>query len=620
MMTYCEHMPFAAGRCRRRDGVLACSAWLASALIFFRHAWATGFTSITGNAGDTRLAVYLDEHWFLVLRGRASWLNPQFFYPAKGVLGWSDTFFLYQIFYAPFRILGADEFLAFQLTVISASLVGFIGFVVLAKQLFDSPIGIAIAGAWLFTFANNLALHAGSAQLLGVYFLPAIASVGVGAWRALDERPLWSAVLFAVFGLGYGALLFSFYYVSWLSIVSALVLLVVRVALSPRSIVVPAARRLVAGWRPPLAGVCAFCVFFVPFLRVYLPAVREFGGRSYGAVLYYAPTWTDFFSLGRNLYWSRIQDQIRQSFESSYAITPLFFVLVVLVGPVLVWRYRLFEQRSRTLLTIALCVTTLLLMILPVKTSYGSLWIVVWHLPGANGIRASYRLEIVTGLIAALAFTSLATGVVRRWQRGPRPPVTLLALGILVVIAVCCEQLNVSPLAQISRPQQLALLDAVPSPPKQCTSFFVTDSVHRSDPYYVYQIDAILIAQKLDIPTLNGYSGETPHHYGMLFTESNSYLVDVEQWVVRNHIRSGVCELDLGHMTWLDIDQTTRLDIGQATRLDIGQTTWLDAGHVTGNVLSARTANVMAASAITTASVGATRATSRDGRSRARPA
>src|SRR5580692_1265762 len=74
-------------RWRLRNAIVICSAWLGFALVFFRHTWTSGFDNIIGNLGDARLAVYLNEHWYLVLSGRSSWLNPEFFFPAKGVLG-----------------------------------------------------------------------------------------------------------------------------------------------------------------------------------------------------------------------------------------------------------------------------------------------------------------------------------------------------------------------------------------------------------------------------------------------------------------------------------------------------------------------------------------------------
>ena len=54
--------------------------WAAGAMVFFRRPLFTGFHSITGDSGDTRLIIYLHEHWVQVFRGLAAWRDPAFFY------------------------------------------------------------------------------------------------------------------------------------------------------------------------------------------------------------------------------------------------------------------------------------------------------------------------------------------------------------------------------------------------------------------------------------------------------------------------------------------------------------------------------------------------------------
>jgi hypothetical protein len=541
---------------RGRDVAIVLAAWFAGALWFFRATWTSGFGKLTGDPGDARLAVYLCEHWFMVLRGRASWLNPSFFYPAHGTLGWTDTFLIYQVFYAPFHLLGADEFLSFELTLISASLVGFASFVALARMLFKAPVALGVGGAFIFTFANNMAVHAGSTQLLGVYFIPAAICVAVAAWRNLGTRPRRSAVLFCVFGLFYALLLFSCYYVTWLSMLAALVLLMATIVVSPRLVVARIFLTVKRGWGPLLAGVCAFGVGIIPFVRVYLPVIHEFGGRPYSYVLQYSPSTKEgLLSFGSNLIWENLQSHVAFAYEASYALTPLVMLAVVVVGPaVLLWNWRSHSSNSADPLPwvfgLALCVTTLVLAVLPINTRYGSLWILAFHLPGAEGIRAADRLEVVTGLVASLALVNVGTVLVRRSAKVPRRTL-VLGLVLLATVVLCVEQVDSGPLALIPRSQELSTLQNVTPAPARCTTFFVTGSDPGDSAFYDYQIDAMFISQKVGIPTLNGYSGENPPYWGLEFPESGAnYLIWVRRWAARNHVESGVCDLDLSHMTW----------------------------------------------------------------------
>src|SRR4051812_28688669 len=86
-------------------------AWALGAAIFFRQQIGSRLDSISGDIGDARLIIYINEHWFRVFSGLADFRSPSQFYPLQGTLGYSDAFFLYQIFYSPLRFLGFDGFL-----------------------------------------------------------------------------------------------------------------------------------------------------------------------------------------------------------------------------------------------------------------------------------------------------------------------------------------------------------------------------------------------------------------------------------------------------------------------------------------------------------------------------
>src|ERR1041385_4393427 len=83
---------------------------------FFGSALWSGFRLLAGDAADGSVIAFIHEHVFRSLLGQASLLNPQFYFPTRGVLGYTDAFLLNQIFYAPFRLAGVESLLAMQLT------------------------------------------------------------------------------------------------------------------------------------------------------------------------------------------------------------------------------------------------------------------------------------------------------------------------------------------------------------------------------------------------------------------------------------------------------------------------------------------------------------------------
>jgi hypothetical protein len=179
-----------------------------------------------------------------------------------------------------------------------------------------------------------------------------------------------------------------------------------------------------------------------------------------------------------------------------------------------------------------------------------SLWVLVWQLPGARAIRSIDRIEIVSGLLATLCLAAVAgelSPAVR--TAGARAGMWRMA-GLAALALVAIEQINTSVPSELNRPAQLALLRSVPPAPASCRSFFVVDSANNRAPSYLYQLDAMLISQKLLLPTINGYSGHFASAADTLSPASSYYLPAVRAWARNRQIESGLCQLDLGTMVW----------------------------------------------------------------------
>ena len=527
--------------------------WLLGALVFFREQWDSGFKWLMGNDGDTRLAAYLCEHWFQVFHGQASWLNPGFFAPIKGTLGWSDTFLLYEIFYAPLRLLGCDPFLALQITMILLNLVGFCGFVFLARLAFDTPLPAALLCACVFTFSNALWLHSPSAQMYGLYLVPAILLVGLVAWRARGTgNQTRAAVLAATAGLLWALLLYSTYYVGWGSTLALALSLGLVFITGGRSLVARAASQARAAWRWLSCLALGFVVGLIPFARTYLPARHP---TSYHVAMQYAARPRDLINLGsNNLLWSHLAASVDKArlplYEDSYAVTPVVLALTFAAGVIAVWLLwsNRRSQPMRARLTFALAATALILYVLPVNSRFGSLWAVIWYLPGANAMRAIDRIQLVAGLAAMLAIAAVARDLAvltGGWRRGR----VLLGVGLGLLAVAIVEQVNTARISLVDRSAQVQFLDSVRPAPGGCRTYFVVDTATRLA-YFEYQIDAMLVSQKLSLPTINGYTGYFPPGWNLLDPSLPTYPAAVAEWTTEHGLADGMCALDLATMQW----------------------------------------------------------------------
>jgi len=79
---------------------IAVAVYIALASVSFKDFLLSGLDRIAGNFGDNRFCIVLVEHWFRAFRGLEPWNDPRFFYPAQGVLGYTETMFLGSLPYA----------------------------------------------------------------------------------------------------------------------------------------------------------------------------------------------------------------------------------------------------------------------------------------------------------------------------------------------------------------------------------------------------------------------------------------------------------------------------------------------------------------------------------------
>ena len=534
--------------------------WLAGALVFFWEQVASGFNKVMGDDGDGRLIAYLHEHWYGVLRGRNAWLDPAYFYPVKGVLGYCDTFFLNQVIYAPLRALGADFLLAFQLTLVGLTLIGFCSFVALVRRFLHASLPVALVGAWVFTFANSLSMKALHTQLYGVYWVPLLLYVGAAAWSSRTARPRQSAVLGGISGALGALLLFTNYYVAWFSFLALGISAVGFLLLNPRYGWAAADDGVRSGWRTLLAVAGGFAVGIVPFLVTYLPVAQESGGRRYADAMRYAGQVTDLWNVGpTNLLWRNVFDGTLGpapdrlgNIEVDLAVPPLLVLtaLALAVAAFAVYRRRADRATTPPPLAAVLALTGIVLALLPVKTDAGSAWALVWNLvPGAHAIRAIFRLQIVNQLVISLALVAGWTAVRRQWaslSRSTIVPLVAVAAGLLLMV----EQVNVGDYSRIDRAANLARLGAVPMPPATCRSFYVTTANPAGRPWFALQIDAMLISQRLQLPTINGYSGVYPAGWLLGDPRAPAYPQAVSSWVAQHGLQGSVCGYDLTTRAW----------------------------------------------------------------------
>lgn len=550
---------FVSLRRRIADATFVIGIWLLSLAVFFREFVFSGFSRIQIRGGDSDIAYVVAEHWYQWLSGSADWRSPAFLFPVQGTLGHTDTQFLYVPPYAILRWMGADMFIALQLVVMVLTSIGFFSMYLLLRRHLKVRALLAAAASVAFAFSNALALKQFHVNTFGIEFVPLIILLAAESVAAIRSQRRTRSIAFAAGAGLLGALLFftSFYMAWFLGL--ALIALVAVLLLVDRELILAVARWLRSNPRRWIGAVAAFVLGFaigiIPSLTIYLPVMSESGGRTFGEVLALSPRPSDIFNLGRdNALWGRITwpgTTPLEGVERSLAVPPLLVVSSI-AGLVILWcvRSRVSDNRRLRFLT-GLAVTAAAITVVSWRFGDWSMWKVIWKVvPGGKAIRAVDRVQFVMALFWAIVWAGTMNELWSRLSVTKRKSGSL-GIGFIILLSglVMLEQVNLNSIKGFDHADRSRYFASIPKPPEECQSFYAIDPRGK----YVgdqLQLQAMLVAIQIGLPTINGLSGMTPPGWDLWSPSDPTYPDVVRAWAARNGVAEGLCQLDFSNKKW----------------------------------------------------------------------
>jgi hypothetical protein len=568
------------GRDARRNALafyaLAAVVGVLASGLSFAEFLTSRFDRIAGNFGDARLIIYLHEHWYNVYRGREAWLSPPFFFPVKHVLAYSHTLFLQSLPYSLLRLAGLDRYVAFEATLLLFAWVGYVSTIGLLRQL-GLRRGFAILGAVLFVYSNLFHIWILAPQIYTIMLVPLVL---LGVAKAVAGGSLHRArtlLLLSAAGIACSSILFSDFYTGWFFGFFALMAggLAISTHRQFRSCCIDFARD---HWPSLSAALLAAALALVPFMITYGPAIVDRQGRSFNEVMRFTLPYADMVNVNTgNLVWGRLLGRIDTGYANlgrAFGLPPgLLCCFVVAVELVLARKRVLPWERSdvRYALASRSAVAVLLVWALMFRTRDASLWHMVWHrVPGASAIRATARFQYLLSLavvVVVVAALSAAWDAASRRIVPGRPLRRVMALGSIAVLSACLllEQVSLVKTHGISRREEQARLGVIPAPPFACESFCLLETPSPRLNGIAMQIDAMLVSQRVAVPTIHGYSGFNPPGWNLANPAAPDFLDWVERWVSAHHLRQP-CALHLSRRTWIADPLADRRAAGMGSR------------------------------------------------------
>jgi hypothetical protein len=183
--------------------------------------------------------------------------------------------------------------------------------------------------------------------------------------------------------------------------------------------------------------------------------------------------------------------------------------------------------------------------------------------PGAAALRVPQRINLVLN-IGVVIVCIVGLEALRRTSNYPRALVSTVT--VLLGAALVAEQLNFMPTHLISRSEEARKFSRVPPPPKNCSEFFVSNWASSVSGMLTRQTDAMLVAQRYDIPTINGYSSWFPNGWGMMSAARGQLSQSAAEWAQLKGISSGLCSLDMKWGVWRPVDLTRALPVTEVSQ------------------------------------------------------
>ena len=532
-------------------------------LLIYRDQILNGFEFLLGNnTYDNTIHTAILEHWFNVFKGINSWSEVNYFFPYSKTIAQTDAYFLISVFYIPFRLLEIDPYLSTELAGVCLKIFGFFFAYLFSRLVINFRHSYAILVAILFTLNNAMTIHGYRIQLATVAFLPlfAILLYLTIKYLTLNNRKLY-LIFGSLFSFLFGLWCFTCLYASYFFFIFILLFLFVNIFLNFSRIVFLAKQVK----KPHLYSffiAVTFAVSLIPFVTTFYPKSIESKPRSLDAVIYSTVRIEELMQVGQNNLFNypvfqRFIGIISPNYmpDLNWEYHNMGFTLTVSV--LFILALVKFLSNFRTLksnLVYQLGITSFMFMVLIINVFGKSLWLYVYnYFPGGKALGViSVSLIFLAFPIYIVVVYYISTTIKRK----------LILLPIIALLVI--GELNSPPL-KLDRRKEIEMNFTVSPPQITCNSFYVTgwDNQETNPGYwewfnnqYAHNVSAMLLSQKLNIPTLNGMASFIPKDYdlvgpnGTAFSPNSAeYKTRISKYIKDRNLDK-VCLLDLNSKIW----------------------------------------------------------------------
>jgi len=538
-------------------------ALIATLLLIYRFQILNGFELLLGNnTYDNTIHTAILEHWFNVFKGINSWSEVNYFFPYTKTIAQTDAYFLISIFYIPFRLLNIDPYLSTEFAGVCLKIFGFISAYVFSKLVINLKHNYATLIAILFTLNNAMTIHGYRIQLATVAFLPAFAILLYLTIKYLNSNNKKLYLLSGTsFSFLFGLWCFTCLYGSYFFFIFLVMFLFVNIVFNFSKIVF-IANQIKKFYVYSFLIILTMAISLIPFVTTFYPKSQESKPRSLDAIIYSTVRIEELMQVGSNNLFNYpvfqrfigvISPNYLPNLNWEYYNVGFTLAVSILFIFALIGFLRNFKTLKSNLVY-QLGFTSFLFIVLIVNVFGKSLWLYVYsYFPGGKA------LGVISVSLIFLAFP-IYVFIVYFISNVIKKKIMLFPIIFVLIIG----EINSPPL-KLDRSKEIEMNFTVSPPAMECNSFYVSgwDNQESNPGYwewfnnqYAHNVSAMLLSQKLNIPTLNGMASFIPKDYDLVGPNGTAFSPNSDEYKKRisNYISDRnlekVCRLDLNSKIW----------------------------------------------------------------------
>ena len=486
-------------------------------LSFFGHAlrMVDYFNAIPGDLVDPRLNSIFLEHVYGWVMGRwQSLWSPLFFYPFENALAFSDNHLGSVGVYILFRWLGFNRELAMISWYVFGCAANFIAAYWVMRRFTFSALAASV-GAFIFASALPVLGEPDHAQLVYRFAIPL---AFLFFWRYLEGAKPLSLAIAALW------LSWQFYCSIYLGLLLCFLLIATLLAywILPNSshFHLGLIGKHVTAWRQTnrlkrfmaILGLLVSAIAIAALLWKYRQVAQAYGyAWDKAEILSLLPRFTSYLIADRSTLSAFVGSWVKDiAWRNPHQLfIGLGVVILFIPGLYFIWLGNSALPKSLTHLGRVSSFALLMLLLGTVSVFNHSLYEIALYFPGISGIRVVSR--IILPMLLPIAFIVGITTEVLNHKITNTSALVKMGITVFLAILVSAETLTSTiPKATVHdwqlRTESLRLL----LPSLRPANAILFTNPNAAEWNHLAELDSMILAQDLGIPTLNGFSGQSP--------------------------------------------------------------------------------------------------------------